>query len=122
RYLRYAVAWMSVAAAIVLTFPIFGQGDTYDYVVAQDGSGDYASIQAAIDGTKSFPPERITIFIKDGVYEEKVKVHAWNPKISLIGESEEETIITHDDHFDKIDRGRNNTFFTYTLKVQGDDF
>lgn len=92
------------------------------YVVAKDGSGDFTSIQAAIDASKSYPYERITIYIKNGVYHEKIKVHAWNPKISLIGESKEKTIITYGDYFDKIDRGRNSTFFTYTLLVQGNDF
>lgn len=90
--------------------------------MAQDGSGDYTTIQAAIDGAKSFPYERITIFVKNGVYEEKVKVHSWNPKITLVGESREETIITYGDHFDKIDRGRNSTFFTYTMLVEANDF
>ncbi len=114
--------WIGVLAACLVAGPVLGQDVAYDYVVAKDGSGDYASIQAAIDGAKSFPPERITIFVKNGVYREKVTVHAWNPRITLIGESKEKTIITHDDHFDKIDRGRNSTFFTYTLMVQGNDF
>ncbi|WP_020539025.1 pectinesterase family protein [Lewinella cohaerens] len=90
--------------------------------VAQDGSGDFTSIQAAIDDTKSFPDTRITIFIKDGIYEEKVKVHAWNNHLTLKGESPAGTIIRWGDYFDKIDRGRNSTFHTATLLVQGDDF
>jgi len=90
--------------------------------VAKDGSGDFTSIQAAVDASKSFPYKRITIYIKNGVYHEKVKVHSWNPKISFIGESKEKTIITNDDYFDKIDRGRNSTFFTYTLRVNANDF
>lgn len=94
----------------------------YDVVVAQDGSGDHETIQAAIDAAKSFPDERIEIFIRAGVYREKVSVHAWNPRISLIGEDVERTIITWDDSFDSIDRGRNSTFHTWTLRVQGDDF
>ncbi|WP_459193153.1 pectinesterase family protein [Halosimplex sp. J119] len=94
----------------------------YDYVVDAGGDGDYESIQAAIDGAKSFPRERISIFVRDGVYEEKVSVHSWNPRIDLIGESAEGTVITYDDHFEKIGRGRNSTFFTYTLKVCGNDF
>lgn len=97
------------------------QGD-YDYIVAKDGSGDYESIQEAIDASKSFPPERITIFIKKGVYHEKVKVHAWNTRMSFIGEDVDETVITWDDYFDQINRGRNSTFHTYTLLVEGDDF
>ena len=96
-------------------------GDEYDYVVDRDGSGDYESVQAAIDGAKSFPAERIRILVKEGVYDEKVSVHAWNPKVTLVGESRDGTVITHDDHFDSVDRGRNSTFFTYTLKVRGND-
>lgn len=92
------------------------------YVVAKDGSGDFRSIQAAVDASKSFPYERITIYIKNGVYHEKVKVHSWNPKLTFVGEDKEKTIITYDDYFDKIDRGRNSTFFTYTLRVNGNDF
>lgn len=91
-------------------------------IVAQDGSGDYASIQEAIDACKAFPDERVTVFIKNGTYYEKVKIPACNTNLTLIGESAEKTIITYDDYFDKIDRGRNSTFYTYTLKVEADDF
>lgn len=90
--------------------------------VAQDGSAEFTSIQEAIDNAKCFPDVRITIFIKKGVYQEKVKVHAWNNRITLKGESAENTIIRWDDYFDKIDRNRNSTFHTPTLLVQGDDF
>ena len=90
--------------------------------VATDGSGDYTSVQQAIDACKAFPDQRVTVYIKNGTYREKVKVPACNTKLSLIGESVEKTIITYDDYFDKIDRGRNSTFYTYTLKVEADDF
>lgn len=90
--------------------------------VAQDGSGDFTTIQEAIDETKSFPDQRITIFIKNGIYYEKVKVHAWNPHLTIIGESVEGTIIRWTDHFKAVNRGRNSTFLTPTLWVQADDF
>lgn len=93
-----------------------------EITVAQDGSGDYTTIQAAIDACKSFPDKRITIHIKNGVYHEKVVVPACNTKLSLIGESAAKTIISYNDFFKKIDRGRNSTFYTYTLKVEADDF
>jgi len=91
-------------------------------VVAQDGSGDYASIQQAINNAKSFPYERITIFIKNGTYKEKVKVHEWNTYISLVGESKEKTIISWDDYFGKLNMGPNSTFYTPTLYIEGDNF
>lgn len=102
--------------------PVDARQAGYDMVVAQDGSGDYATIQAAIDAAQSFPTERTEIFIRAGVYREKVSVHAWNSKLSLIGEHVDRTVITWDDSFESIDRGRNSTFHTYTLRVQGDDF
>ena len=37
-------------------------------IVAQDGSGDYTSVQEAVSNCKSFPDVRITILIKKGIY------------------------------------------------------
>lgn len=96
--------------------------DKYKLVVAQDGSGDFTSIQEAINASKAFPYQRVVINIKDGKYKEKVHIYSWNTHISLIGESKENTIITYDDYFDKINLGRNSTFHTSTLLVEGNDF
>ncbi len=111
---------------LLIVFSVFQaesqSGINYKIVVAQDGTGDFSSIQDAIDATKAFPPKRITIFIKNGTYREKICVPSWNDKLSLIGEDEDKTIIIWNDYFNKINRGRNSTFFTYTLKVEADDF
>lgn len=96
--------------------------DPFNVIVSKDGTGDYSSIQDAINGAKSFPYERIVIHIKNGIYNEKIKVHEWNTNISLIGESKDSTIITYDDYFGKMNMGRNSTFYTYTLLVEADDF
>lgn len=94
----------------------------YDSVVSLDGTGDFVSIQAAIDNAKAFPGRRITLLVKNGIYKERVKVHEWNTSLALIGESREKTVITYDDHFKKVDQGRNSTFHTATLQVDGNDF
>lgn len=111
---------------LILIFSIPSQFLSAQYAtyitVAADGSGDYTSIQTAIDNTKSFPDQAITIFIKKGVYREKVRVYPWNTNLTLLGEDREETIITWADHFKKIDKGRNSTFHTYTLSVEANDF
>lgn len=94
-----------------------------DYItVAQDGSGDFTKIQDAIYATPAFPYEKVTIFIKNGIYNEKVRIPEWNTHVFLKGESKENTIITFDDNFSRIALGRNSTFYTYTLLVEGDDF
>ncbi|MEO8252834.1 MAG: pectinesterase family protein [Flavobacterium sp.] len=96
--------------------------DDYNIVVAQDGSGDYKSIQEAIYNSPAFPYKRVIIRVKNGIYHEKVRVPEWNTKISLIGESKEKTIISYDDYFSKINLGRNSTFFTATVLVEANDF
>ena len=99
-----------------------GAKDENSIVVDQKGHGNFLTIQEAINSAPSFPYQRITIFIKNGIYKEKVKIHSWNPKITLVGESKEGTIITYDDYFNKIGLGRNSTFYTYTMLVEGNDF
>lgn len=94
-------------------------------VVAKDGSGDFTSIQAAIDAQRSFKPEgRAVIFIKKGVYEEKVVVHTHKTEISLVGEDRDETVILWHDHANMPNAigGTIGTFQTYTLRVDGPDF
>ena len=88
--------------------------------VAQDGSADFTSIQKAIEATKAYPVEPVVILIKKGVYKEKVRVPAWNTDLSLIGEDKENTIITYDDYFKKIDKDRNSTFYTATLSIEAE--
>jgi pectinesterase len=92
------------------------------FTVAQDGSGDFTKIQDAVNASPSFPYEKITIFIKNGTYIEKVRVPEWNTHLAFVGESKEKTIIAFDDNFSKINLGRNSTFYTYTVLAEGDDF
>ena len=120
--LTFIDAGTVLAALLVVSTSIYAQDYQTELSVALDGTGEFASIQDAIDATKSFPRERIIIRVKDGIYREKVEVFAWNTMVSLIGESREGTIITFNDSFDKVDRGRNSTFHTYTMKVRGNDF
>ncbi|MBI1175819.1 pectin esterase [bacterium] len=97
-------------------------GYATNITVALDGSGDFQSLQAAIDACKSFPDVPITIHLRPGTYHEKVCVYSWNPKLTILGENREKTVISFDDSFDRIGKGRNSTFHTYTLKVDADDF
>jgi len=96
--------------------------EKYDFVVAQDGSGNFTTIQSAIDACKSFPDKPIIIFVKNGIYKEKVQVPACNNLLKIKGEDSKKTILTNDDFFGKINWGRNSTFYTYTLMVEANDF
>lgn len=99
----------------------FFSADKDTIIVSKDSKGDFINIQEAINQTKSFPYKRMVIFIKNGIYKEKVKVHEWNTNLAIIGENKEKTIITFDDNFNKINLGRNSTFFTYSFSVEAND-
>lgn len=85
-------------------------------VVATDGTGDYCSLSEAMEGIRAFMDYKVTVFIKKGVYKEKVIVPAWLQNVDFIGEDAETTVITYDDHANIDNMG---TFRTYTLKVEG---
>jgi pectinesterase len=95
--------------------------DQYKYVftVAKDGSGDYKYIQDAIDAMRVYPLKRITLYIKNGVYNEKIVLPPDNTDVSFIGESVEKTIINFNDYSG---RSRLNTFTSYTAKISGNRF
>ena len=90
----------------------------YDFVVAQDGSGDFTTIQAAVDAVRDYTPVPRTIFIRNGVYREKLLIPAWKTGITLVGESVEGTVVTFDDH---AGRGGHNTFTSHTARISGND-
>lgn len=98
--------------------------------VAQDGSGDYTTIQEAINAVRAYSPEHVTITIKNGIYIEKVTVPAWVTNISFVGESRENTIISYTDYSGKYfakcadtltNKAKHSTFTSYTMWVQGND-
>lgn len=115
------LALLTALALVMISVRAIAQ-DKFQITVAPDGSAEFTSIQKAIDACKAFPDTRITIFVKNGIYKEKLQVPSCNTQLSIIGEDVEKTIISYDDYFDKINRGRNSTFYTFTMKIDADDF
>ena len=62
-------------------------------VVAADGSGDYKTITEAINALPMFNYERTVIYVKNGVYKEKIRIEQDN--VTLRGESKDKTIIEY---------------------------
>ena len=58
-----------------------------DIVVAADGTGDFKTIQAAIESIPRDNRERTIVLVKNGVYNEKLRIEA--DCITLRGESRE---------------------------------
>jgi pectinesterase len=70
----------------------------YDFVVAKDGSGDFMTIQEAINAVPANRINRTTIFIRKGIYKEKITIPENSRNISFVGESLGETVLTYDDY------------------------
>ncbi len=72
----------------------------FDYVVAKDGSGDFFTIQEAINAVPDFRKNiRTTILVRRGEYKEKLIVPESKINVSLVGE--EGAILTYDDYASK---------------------
>ncbi len=104
---------------LFISFGLFAQEKEYDIVVDRNGTGDYRNIQEALDMVRAFDPNgRVTIFIKNGVYKEKLVLHTHLNNVKLIGEDKYKTIINYDDHANINKMG---TFKTYSFLIQGND-
>ena len=96
-------------------------------VVARDGTGEFRTIDEAIEVCRAFMDYHKVIYVKNGTYKEKLIIPSWLQNIEICGESAEKTIITYDDHANiQIVLGTAEprtqpmgTFRTYTLKIEG---
>ncbi|WP_460685935.1 pectinesterase family protein [Niabella aquatica] len=91
----------------------------YTFTVAKDGSGEFKYIQDAIDAMRVYPLAPITLYIKNGVYNEKIELPANNTDVTFIGEDVDKTIITFNDYSG---RGKLTTFTSFTAKISGNRF
>ena len=92
------------------------------FTVAQDGSGKYKTIQEAVNNFRDHMQVRVTLYVKNGVYAEKLVIPSWKPNIHIIGESKEGVIITGNDYSGKDYPGGkdwtgNSKYSTYTSYV-----
>ena len=97
----------------------------YDFVVAKDGSGDFFTVQEAVNAAPDYcKQDETTIYIKDGVYKEKVTIPANKWKLHLIGQSAENTVISWGDYAKKIGPTGHEmgTSATSTVFLYGPDF
>jgi len=101
---------------VLFTFELSAK--VYDMVVAQDGTGDYISLTTALE--RMGATKRV-IFIKNGVYEEKLEIIGTYKNVSLIGESREGVIIKFNDYAGKSSTS-STTAQSFTFKIEGAGF
>jgi len=116
---RYVGAvWLFVLAAVV------AQAQSYNAVVAKDGTGNFTTVQAAINAAPTGRTTPYTIYIKNGKYKEKVTVPTNKPFLQLIGQSVAGVVITGDDYNGKPNPagGTFSATTSATVTVSGPDF
>lgn len=89
------------------------------YIIAADGSGDFTSIQQAVDAIPGGGQAPTVLLLRAGEYHERVVVHKDN--VRIVGEDRDKTVITargcaKDLNPDGTERG---TFLSATFMVTG---
>jgi len=87
-----------------ITAPAKAGDGPYNFVVAKDGSGDFTTIQEAVNAVPDMRKARTMIYIKNGVYKEKLVIAETKTLLSLIGQNRDSVIITYDDYAQKKNR------------------
>jgi len=101
------------------------QSKKYDIVVAQDGSGNFKTVQEAFDAVPSLKSERTVIFVKKGIYKQVITLEKDKNNVTLIGEDANNVILTFDNYSSKINPVTNKGYGTSgssSCYIKGDSF
>ncbi|MFD9132644.1 pectinesterase family protein [Streptomyces bottropensis] len=94
--------------------------------VAKDGSGQFTSVQKAVDAVPANNPSRVVISVKPGTYRELVKVPSNKPHVTIQGSggSRKDTTIVYNNASGtpKPGGGTYGTGGSATVAVEADDF
>ncbi|MFJ9154471.1 pectinesterase family protein [Streptomyces sp. NPDC102270] len=95
--------------------------------VAKDGSGQYSTVQAAVNAVPANNPSRVVISVKPGTYRELVKVPSNKPHVTIqgTGSSRNDTVIVYNNASGTPKPDGSGTYGTggsATVAVEADDF
>lgn len=88
-------------------------------VVAKDGSGDFKTLTEAISSLPMFNYQRTTIFVKNGIYNEKIRIN--QDYITIEGESRISTIIQFSQLRSDWEKNK-DSIGPAVINIFGDDF
>lgn len=97
---------------------------TNKITVAKDGTSRYQTVTEALRAVPLNNKKDFIIFIRNGLYKEKLRLDSGKNHVVLLGEDKFRTILTYDDHTGKISPGGDtiNTRTSASFVVKGDDF
>jgi pectinesterase len=95
--------------------------------VAADGSGDFRTVQAAIDSLRTGNAQPVVIRIRPGQYKERIRLTPLHPQVTLAGDgpgAAEKTVLTYDLSAQSIgaDGKPVGTSGSASVELQADDF
>jgi pectinesterase len=94
------------------------------FIVAKDGTGQFKTVQSALDAIPEGNKHPFIIYVKNGTYKEVVVVDARKNFVRLVGEDKNKTIISFDNHAGtRLPNGDTlNTWTCASFFVYGNDF
>lgn len=109
---------------LLIFLSYFGNAQSKKILVDKNGSGDFTTVQDALDAIPYNNKLQVTIFIKNGIYKEKLHLDSTKRFVTIIGEDKFKTILTCDDHSGKklSDGSTISTVTSYSFLVRADDF
>lgn len=116
--------WQHFVFVLLIFFTHSAFAVSYDKTVAKDGSGDYTTVQAAVDAAPLGLTAPYRIFIKKGKYVEQVTIPSNKPFIQFIGEDVGQTAISFNNYNGKAMSGGGSfgTANSATVIVNANDF
>ena len=113
-----------ICLAAVPGCSIAGKAQQPDITVAKDGSGRFTTVQAAFDAVPAHNKKPVIIYVKNGVYKEKLHLDSTKDFVTLKGEDRFTTILTWDDHTGKVSPsgGPIDTRSSYSCIVRANHF
>ncbi|HEY6898999.1 MAG TPA: pectinesterase family protein, partial [Puia sp.] len=93
-------------------------------VVDASGHGDFKTVQAALDAVPVGNTSPVTVYVRSGVYREKLHLDSGKRFVRLEGESRFTTVLTYDEHPGMVNAQGDsvNTRNSYSFRVSADDF
>jgi pectinesterase len=93
-------------------------------IVAHDGSGKYLTVQEALNHIPLNNKKPVTIYIRNGIYKEKLHLDSTKNFVTIIGEDKFKTILTYDDHTGTVEPNGDviNTMTSHTFLIKADNF
>ncbi|HMU09284.1 MAG TPA: pectinesterase family protein [Ferruginibacter sp.] len=112
------------ASVFLILVTVQSMAQRIQKTVAQDGSGDYKTVQEALNAIPYHNKKPITIIIGEGIYKEKLFLDSTKNFVTLVGANKFTTILTYDDHTGKPSpKGDTiNTRTSWSFKILADNF